>query len=377
MTSSDRDPWITDVPGLPPALTPDRLKAQLRRRIYQVALGLGLAVLACLWVLERAAGQPLGAQASVNLLLGAVCMLALLWLRTDRPLHPIERTLYAANTVAVMVQFSLLRHAAPGDVALQIASTHLLLIANAIVGFLAFPVRAGAFLSLGSYALAVLLCTWALSGQAAPVVQFTAARLHVSVATLLLLTYALAWYRSSYLKISGEHALLSRQALTDPLTGLPNRHAAYAAIGRLLTQVAAGQPGSVILLDVDHFKTVNDMHGHPTGDRVLVSLAGALRAHTDDTHTPGRWGGEEFILVLPGVTLTQAADLAEQLRTHLHTTPHPDAGVVTASFGVATPHPGDDLGRLTARADQALYRAKSAGRNRVEVHTPPDALGAD
>lgn len=114
---------------------------------------------------------------------------------------------------------------------------------------------------------------------------------------------------------------------------------------------------------------------------MLIALSDALRAHADSTHTPGRWGGEEFILVVPGLGLSEAAALAEHLRTHLHTAPHPDVGVVTASFGVTTPQPGDDLGRRTARADQALYRAKAAGRNQTKVHpglgTALDAARSD
>ncbi|WP_295816679.1 GGDEF domain-containing protein [uncultured Deinococcus sp.] len=362
------EPWIAAVPGLPQEFTPPQLREQLRRRIYVAALWLGLVVLALLWLVGSTRPQSTGLQASVNALLIGTCVLALWWLRTDRPLQPIERTLYAANTVAALVQFSLTRTGTVSDAALLIASTHLLLIANAIVGYLAFRVREGALFSLGSYALAVAICTWGLSTRPDSGLMLTAVRLHVSVATLLLLVYALAWYRSSYLKISVEHELLARQALTDPLTGLPNRHATYAAIEQLLAQFRQGQPGSVILLDVDHFKAVNDTYGHPAGDRVLISLADTLRAHVDAAHTPGRWGGEEFILVLPGVDAAQATGLAERLRTHLHTTPHPDVGTVTASFGVTAPVPGDDLARLTARADQALYRAKSAGRNRVEIH---------
>ncbi|WP_412027830.1 diguanylate cyclase domain-containing protein [Deinococcus yunweiensis] len=373
-TPRNREPWITAVPGLPPALTPPQLREQLRRRIYQAALWLGLFVLALLSVIEGTRTQATDAQSSVNALLMAVCLLALLWIRTNRPLQPIERTLYAANLVAIMVQFTLTRTGSAPDAALLIASTHLLLIANAIVGYLAFPIRAAAALSLGSYGAAVAICTWAVQTRPDTGLLLTATRLHVSVATLLLLVYALAWYRSSYLAISGQHELLTRQALTDPLTGLPNRHATYPAIEQLLAQAAGGQPGSVILLDVDHFKVVNDTHGHPTGDRVLISLADTLRAHVDATHTPGRWGGEEFIVVLPGLDVTQAVALAERLRRHLHTTPHPDVGTVTASFGVTTACPGDDLGRLTARADQALYQAKSAGRDRVEVHHPPEPV---
>ncbi|WP_309569709.1 GGDEF domain-containing protein [Deinococcus sp.] len=372
-TQDDRTAWTVH----PVDVNPEAIRERLRRQLYSVALGLGMIVLLILMLTQRPDRGSMGVQGAVNAVLIATCVGGLWWVQSGRALRTIERLLYTANTVAIMIQFATLRTTPVPDVPLEIASTHLLLIANAIVGYLAFSTRVGASLSLGSYGLAVLLCTWAVLGQRDPALLLTSTRLHVSVATLLLLVYALAWYRSSFLKIAGEQRALERQALTDPLTGLPNRHATYAAIERLLEEAQEGTPGSVILLDVDHFKAVNDAHGHPTGDRVLIALSDALRAHADSTHTPGRWGGEEFILVVPGLGLSEAAALAERLRTHLHSTPHPDAGVVTASFGVTTPLPGDDLGRLTARADQALYRAKTAGRNRVEVHQLPDAAGAD
>lgn len=359
--------------------TPPEIRDELRRRLYLTALSLGLAVLLPLWLLEAPrSGTPLTGLAYP--LLSLICLWGLYWVYARRPLRIIERALYAANTLAIMSQFASTTAAFRGDVPLQIASTHLLLIANAILGYLIFSNRRAAWLSLGSFVLGVGLSSVALWQRGESGLALVAIRLHVSTSTLLLLVYTLAWYRSSFLQMSGERALLERQALTDPLTGLPNRHATYAAIERMLDQAPGGQPGSVVLLDVDHFKRINDAHGHPTGDRVLVNLAGALRqhlrAHRGESGTPGRWGGEEFILVLPGLALAEAAALAEGLRALLLAQAHPEVGVVTASFGVSTYEPGDDLRRLTARADHALYAAKAGGRNQVVAH-PGEAGAAD
>ncbi|WP_165795219.1 GGDEF domain-containing protein [Deinococcus koreensis] len=374
-------------PPLPPYLqpssysglqrTPPEIREELRRRLYLAALLLGLAVLLALWLLETPTSGARLAMLTYPLLI-LVCLWGLYWVYTRRPLRLLERGLYAANTLAVLGQFASTSSGFSGDVPLQIASTHLLLIANAILGYLIFSIRRAAWLSVGSFALGVGVSTLALWQRGEPALGLVATRLHVSTSTLLLLVYALAWYRTSFLQMYDERALLERQALTDPLTGLPNRHATYAAIEQMLEQSRAGQPGSVVLFDVDHFKRINDTHGHPTGDRVLIDLATTLRQHLreqwGESGTPGRWGGEEFILVLPGLTLAEATALAGSLQFLLLSQAHPAVGVVTASFGVSAAEPGDDLRRLTARADHALYAAKAGGRNRVVTH--PGEAGA-
>ena len=124
---------------------------------------------------------------------------------------------------------------------------------------------------------------------------------------------------------------------------------------------------SVIVIDLDHFKRVNDERGHHVGDRVLRTLGEILSAEIRNTDAVGRWGGEEFVLVCPGATLANAADLAEKLRHKIIETnfipenPLP----ITASFGVATSVPSGQVRRCVPQADQALYLAKSRGRNCV------------
>lgn len=338
-----------------------RLKEALRRRIYLGALALGLPVLLVLWLVE-----PGTAGGVVYPGLLVICLFALLWLLAGRPLSPVERLMYAANTLAVLAQFAVSGRA--DDLGLHIASTHLLLIANAVLGYLMFGTLNAAYLSLGSFVVAVLTCTLALTGQRGGALDLTAWRLHLTVGSILLLVYSLAWYRIRYMKVAQQHALLELEASTDPLTGLANRRAGYAAIEALLGEVRAGGAGGLVLLDIDHFKRVNDAHGHPAGDRVLVEAGALLRGALPPGATAGRWGGEEFVLVLPGVDLPGAADLAARLRLDLHGLhPAPGAPGVSASFGVAAAQDGDDLNRLVARADRALYAAKAAGRDCVRL----------
>ncbi len=165
------------------------------------------------------------------------------------------------------------------------------------------------------------------------------------------------------------HGMVERQALVDGLTGLANRRACTEA---LQTETARAErlqtPLSVVLADLDGFKDVNDAHGHAVGDEVLRVFAGVLRDTVRDTDLAGRWGGEEFLLLLPGADEEGAAQLAERVRIGLAERAIPGAAGlgVTASFGVAEYEPESGIDQLVDAADSALYRAKRAGKDRVE-----------
>jgi len=119
-----------------------------------------------------------------------------------------------------------------------------------------------------------------------------------------------------------------------------------------------------LLFDIDHFKQFNDQHGHEAGDRVLKTLATTVESCLRAGDRFGRWGGEEF-LILTGIDPKGAELLAERLRRKVEEIDLGDLGQVTISIGVASYHPGDNRKQLVARADQAMYQAKSEGRNRV------------
>ena len=123
---------------------------------------------------------------------------------------------------------------------------------------------------------------------------------------------------------------------------------------------------SVILLDVDQFKTINDTLGHIAGDQVLVELASTLKEKVRKTDTVGRWGGEEFLLILPLADLEQACSVAEKLRAEISAHVFPGGKQLTCSFGVASYCEGDNADTLISRADKALYQAKNNGKNIVE-----------
>ena len=153
----------------------------------------------------------------------------------------------------------------------------------------------------------------------------------------------------------------------DELTQLPNRRAAIAALNeRLMIWEARQEPSSLIMLDIDHFKTINDSYGHDIGDAVLVALAQRLQGHLRPYDLLARFGGEEFIILLPGMRLDDAAQLARRLCEQLAADPllqQPLQLLVTASFGMTQLRHGDTLHDWLRRADQAMYKSKRMGRN--------------
>jgi diguanylate cyclase (GGDEF)-like protein len=169
-----------------------------------------------------------------------------------------------------------------------------------------------------------------------------------------------------------EIARLQRLAETDPLTLLHNRRYLDERLPQLIAEARQARTRlSLAMIDLDHFKRVNDQHGHDVGDEVLVEAAERVRASCRASDVVARWGGEELVVLFPEATLAQAVPIAERIRETLASTPFStSAGKlhVTASLGVARLTADDDeLGAsLQRRADQALYRAKRRGRNRVE-----------
>lgn len=157
-----------------------------------------------------------------------------------------------------------------------------------------------------------------------------------------------------------------KMAKTDPLTGVNNRGGIGDFMVReIRSHIETGNPLTVILLDVDHFKHINDAYGHDHGDSVLVKVAKTLVETVRTSDAVARWGGEEFLLVCPNTSLESGKALAEKLRQRIKIL-SPDSYTISASFGVATLG-NESIEKLVKRVDAALYRAKENGRNRVEV----------
>jgi len=169
---------------------------------------------------------------------------------------------------------------------------------------------------------------------------------------------------------------LEQQALTDALTGLPNRRAFELEAARVMAHAKReGWPVTVGIADIDWFKKINDQYGHPVGDAVLRHVAHAIQTLVRAGDLFGRLGGEEFGLLLPNATTTQATVIAERIRSTLANSKFvasPEAHVATTiSIGLATLDPAQSLDAALAQADAALYQAKLTGRNRVVVAQTP------
>lgn len=180
------------------------------------------------------------------------------------------------------------------------------------------------------------------------------------------------------LALKAAHAKARAAALEDELTGLHNRRAFFELGSQMLKQARRRQaPLAILMFDLDHFKVINDTHGHEAGDAVLRRVGQLLRDRVRESDIAARIGGEEFALLLPDTDEREATELADRmlrlLRTiqvdHRHSLIQP-----TASFGLAMMGPGEQhLERLLSQADQAMYLSKSRGRDRLSLYPGPSA----
>ena len=165
-----------------------------------------------------------------------------------------------------------------------------------------------------------------------------------------------------------ELARAEERSISDALTGLPNRRAAEEMIRRMVAQAGRSlSPLGVVLLDLDRFRVINDLHGHSHGDKALAAVGRLLTSTIRASDFAARFGGEEFLLLLPETDRLGSIEVAEKIRKQIERTELVQTGPITASFGVAgLPEDAVDPDELVRKADRALYMAKAQGRNRVE-----------
>ncbi|MEA3168612.1 MAG: diguanylate cyclase [Pseudomonas sp.] len=229
------------------------------------------------------------------------------------------------------------------------------------------------YMTLGSMSLVLLPSTLWLLLQPSPM------QVGVAIAVLVFSTFVVSATRklSDALEkafrltrqMERAHTISTRAAQTDELTGLMNRRAFFEHAHLLYAQCRQHrQPLSALMLDMDHFKAINDTYGHQAGDQVLRQVGGVISASFRQADVYGRLGGEEFAVLLPNTTLETAQGIAEQLITAIAGLAAEPVQGLTASLGVATTRsPDQDLHSLMNSADKALYRAKAMGRNQVVV----------
>ena len=253
---------------------------------------------------------------------------------------------------------------------------------NAIVISLACAALAGALgpaglfwtytLILANYMLAprslATLCGSALVGAGLLLAPFPSALAMAAFGVSALLVMLYAFIFASLTEV--QRKLLEGLATRDPLTGVANRRSMEIELSdSLRAHLARDEPATLAVLDLDHFKSVNDTYGHDTGDRVILGFVERVQAGLRKRDRLYRLGGEEFVLLLPGTDHSGARAALEKIRDQVQARPLADNVGVTTSIGAAVLEPGDDWPRWLARADAALYRAKANGRDCVSFES--------
>ena len=187
-----------------------------------------------------------------------------------------------------------------------------------------------------------------------------------SEATMSLVSRLANFINTATQEVVEANRTLSVMAVTDRLTGLYNRGEIQRLISERVTENAKDKPLTLVMIDLDDFKKVNDVYGHQEGDEVLRSVSALLAKSVGaEGAAAGRWGGEEFMLLLPGYDREEALKLAEEIRQSVEKLRFEKCGTKTASFGVAQMNTGENPDQLAVRVDEALYEAKHQGKNRV------------
>ncbi|MCS7067766.1 MAG: GGDEF domain-containing protein [Meiothermus sp.] len=296
-----------------------------------------------------------------------LCWLGLLLPRWVR-FHTVERGVFWSTALLMVfnVYYNLLAVNSEG-----LWNSSLWIAVVFVMAYFVFAPRQAWLVSLGIFAAFVIVGLLALvppSLRGMPLDQNAVVQLYVSQLCYLILFRLLVLSKEHSLRVRLEAAKLYGLAHTDPLTNVANRRSIMEALYQALEQNRqTGQPLSLALLDLDRFKQINDQYGHEMGDKALVHTAQVLKQNLRPGDLLGRWGGEEFVLLLPNTSLQEARQLCEHLQQKLIENPLDNLRPVSASFGIATATPGDTPDYLISRADTAMYLSKQAGGNRVEV----------
>lgn len=291
------------------------------------------------------------------------------------PQRALEGVTYLLMAVFILARLAWHYHA-PGSLderLLVLAGGHYWAVGVIIVAsFLAFDRYSGLLAGTLILLAAVLIAMSGIAvelrdgGVSAQVISYLA-RIHLFLMALLLSTAIMTLAREQHRRTQIRAEILDRWANTDSLTGVSNRRAADRMLrNRLAEAERYNRKLSVILLDVDHFKTINDQQGHACGDAVLRGLVRRLEDCLRESDCLARWGGEEFLIIMPETEAGAAAEVAGRCQAALSALPI-EGQTISATFGVAGYRSGDSIEALVGRADRALYAGKKEGRNRVLV----------
>ena len=348
-----------------------------RRRTYLVGMPLGVLGFVSSLLLDDPSGQahPFDAVALPLMSVVMVLLTAAFW-RLKRRVRTLEAVLFCSLGLFFLSKLIyIVSH--PETVLLinELAEFGWWFPGLYTLAFWMFGARRGRAISLGYFGAILLVGTVFLapligSGSYAQEL-YIFSQMYLSSATIILVLGTFAGLTERQARLATDMTLLAH---TDVLTRVSNRRALRAQLEEEIERAERyGRTFALILLDIDHFKRVNDTFGHDAGDSVLQEVAALLSESVRDIDHLGRWGGEEFLLVLPELTLPGALQTANRLRDTVASHTFTGVGTVTASLGLTTFVPSDEVETLTKRADDALYCAKESGRNavaHVEALTP-------
>ncbi len=267
---------------------------------------------------------------------------------------------------------------ASGDYPVQTVETiYLSFILFAVLAYLMFDNATALKLSIGIFLVSLSLSLSAVNLAHYHNNVFEALQFQAYLAVIIGAIHVLSYVKTELSESRARAEMLELIAFQDSLTGLYNRRRIYSSLQNNL-EVAAryNRPLSLILLDIDHFKQINDKFGHDVGDQVLTSFASLVSPLLRKADKFGRWGGEEFLIVCHETYLHDAVQLAERLCQEVSEYPFAKVGKVTASFGVVSYEPGLTSEDLLKQADDLLYEAKHAGRNQVKSRAQVEKISA-
>jgi diguanylate cyclase (GGDEF)-like protein len=349
----------------------------LKRRIYTVVAALGIAASVFALIINELSGQSPSFVRGVLLAAAGFCALLLLLLRTEAPLRWVEELLYAGTGAIFLSVFFFALYAAEHHFQAEnsLLGLYLWLPMVYVLAFLVHESRPALFRSALFYILLVAVSLpHALSYITSRMppegpVYTSFEQLYFSNAVIIALLFFFARLKERLREVQLNAERMERLARTDPLTGVANRRRIEQLLEAEVEKAGAeGRRLSLITFDIDDFKQINDLFGHDAGDSVLAQVARTVESHLRAGDHFGRWGGEEFVILAPGMSLEMARGLADRVRTVLQDQDFDPIGTLSASFGVAELQPGDSPTTLVKRADVAVYRAKTRGKNRVEAH---------
>jgi diguanylate cyclase (GGDEF)-like protein len=347
-----------------------------RLRVLRLLLAISSIAIATIWYLETQSGL-IGAidRVAYPVLLVTDGLGTLLLFLRPQLLQRIVATIFTTFILYLLANYYYLfiYQTVTGHTSnYQLATLALWLPLGYLAAFIFFSPRTAGLTSLGIFA-AFCLPQLAILSRIEPLIA------HDMIINMLLshVVYITALWGVAQIKshAAGVHNIAQTMRLAatqDSLTGVPNRRVMRQALEAVIADpLNHVQPVSLLLFDVDRFKNINDTHGHDVGDEVLVRIAHFVQRQLRTTDLLARWGGEEFIILVPGQSEEQARQTAERLRAGLADIEHPHVGTVTASVGFTRFVPGESVSAFVKRADGALYQAKRLGRNRVEGQLPP------